>query len=215
MGIDFRVILRRLQRRPRRFLELLGHYITPGASKQDALDKQEAQEQLLRTTLFAAVGRALSIWAQTEESLVIIITILLRTQPTKAGIIMYSIINFNVWLGIADELAIDQSYTALKHKWNKINERLKKLNDTRVRLAHHTVYNISNNNFDYKSLKPGRFDTRGKSQKYPQPLDYDQISDFIRSLNVKDLLALINAMNAILASGLPEPLQVKIFHKNL
>jgi hypothetical protein len=49
------------------------------------------------------------------------------------------------------------------------------------------------------SLRPGRFDIRQKSQKY-QPLDYNQISQFIDSVGkiVDDLRALLEAMTALL-----------------
>jgi hypothetical protein len=53
-----------------------------------------------KKALFTSVGLALSLWAQMEESLVVIAGMLLRTKFTKTGAIMYSIINFNVWIGL-------------------------------------------------------------------------------------------------------------------
>jgi hypothetical protein len=75
------------------------------------------------------------------------------------------------------------------------------LKDTRDRLAHHTVY------FGDKaatlagdtSLRPSQFDIRQKSQNH-QPLDYDQISEFMDSVDkiAKDLRTLLYAMTALL-----------------
>jgi hypothetical protein len=47
--------------------------------------------------------------------------------------------------------------------------------------------------------KPSQFDLRQKSQKY-QPLDYNQISEFIGSVEkiAVDLTALLNAMTDLL-----------------
>ena len=56
------------------------------------------------STFCEAIGRALSFWARLEELLVVITSILLGTQFTKAGIIMYSIVNFHVRLNIINEL---------------------------------------------------------------------------------------------------------------
>jgi hypothetical protein len=53
---------------------------------------------------------------------------------------MYSIINFNVWLSIIDELLLlDTRYSKTKSKWNGISSKLRGLKDTRDRLAHHTA----------------------------------------------------------------------------
>jgi hypothetical protein len=182
--------------------------------KTEEADKLKAERQKRETrhteefksthenALFASVGQALSLWAQMEESLVVIAGLLLRARFTKVGVVMYSIINFNVWLSVIDELfALDSIYGSLKPKWNKINERLRRLKDTRDRLAHHSVHSGAQVRtiLGDSALKPGRLDSRRKSLKH-EPLDFDQVSAFIASVaNVlEDLTALINTMNAML-----------------
>jgi hypothetical protein len=58
-------------------------------------------------------------------------------------------------------------------------------------LAHHTIYETAGGT----SLTPGRFDFTQKSKKY-QPLDYDQIGEFVDSLGkiIDDLRTLLAAM---------------------
>ena len=159
--------------------------------------------------LFLSVGLALSTWAQMEESLVVIAGMLLRTKFTKAGAIMYSIINFNVWLGLIDELfVLEPSQSELKPKWNKISERLRGLKDIRDRLAHHTIFSGDKiGATGDTSLRPGRLDTRRKSQKY-EPLNFEQISTFTHSISevLNTISALINAMTEIVER---EPLPQK------
>jgi hypothetical protein len=146
-------------------------------------------------TLFTAVGRALSVTSHTDENLVAITGMLLRTKFQMAGVVMYSIINFHVRLNIIDELfSISPHYGSLKPRWNKINEKLRAMQDTRDRLAHHTLYSgVTNDNV---ALNPGRLDTRRKSQKY-KPLDFPQITSFILDLSnvIQESADLINAMN--------------------
>jgi hypothetical protein len=151
-----------------------------------------------------AVGRALSFWARLEELLVVITAILLGTQFTKAGIVMYSIVNFHVRINIINELfSLEPSYGKLETKWNKIAENLRSLTDTRDRLAHHTVYSRysvddSTTKILDTSLRPAYLDLRKKSQKY-QPLDFDQLMHFLHTLQIvyKELAELINAMKII------------------
>src|SRR5882757_11102239 len=51
--------------------------------------------------LFTITGNALSSWARMEQKLVMIACCLLRTNKVeKAGVVMYSIINFSVWLSL-------------------------------------------------------------------------------------------------------------------
>jgi hypothetical protein len=151
MGIDFRGIYRRLQARlNRRLHRLVRRFIiwlraldkTESAkSKARFLEIDERWKTGRERELFAAVGQGLSAWAHLETSLVIITGILLSTNFTKAGIIIYSIINFNVKLSIITELfAVEPKYSALKSQWNRKIKSLRQLNDTRDRLAHHTVH---------------------------------------------------------------------------
>jgi hypothetical protein len=169
------------------------------ARDQDMNEQSKAQHEKY---LFMSVGQALSLWAQMEETLVVITGRLVRTEFAKAGIIMYSIINFGIWLSIIDELfSREQLYRPLKRKWNKINERLKKAKRIRDRLAHQTVHSGQNaSTFEGDtSLRPVRLDTRHISQTH-QPLDFDQILEFTASVTriITDLALLINAMTELL-----------------
>jgi hypothetical protein len=138
-----------------------------------------------------------------EDLLIAITCLLLRTHDAnKVGTVMYSIISFPVWLNIIDDLFLQEPlYSSLKPKWNKINNRLKGTREIRDRLAHHTIYygDKATTLAGDTSLRPGQFDHRQKAQKY-QPLDADQISEFIDSVGkiINDLSALLNAMTALL-----------------
>jgi hypothetical protein len=207
MRIDFGGISVLLQRRlailrlrvRRAILNLLRRIVVKlGSEESDeqfaALSKvndEETVEKLKyqhRQAVFASVGLALSRWAQMEELLVVIASVLLRThEAKKVGMIFYSIANFPTWLSIVGQLfSQEPRYASLKPRWNKISERLRELNDTRVRLAHHAV--------DYAdeatilaggtSLKLGEFDIRPKSEKHRvEPLTFVQIQKFMLSVN--------------------------------
>jgi len=73
--------------------------------------------------------------------------------------------------------------------------------ETRDRLAHHTIYfgDKATTLAGDVTLRPGQFDFRQHAQKY-QPLDYDQISEYIDSVGkiIDDLRALLNAMTDLL-----------------
>jgi hypothetical protein len=151
-----------------------------------------------RQALFTNVGLALSQWAGMEDLLVGISCLLLRThEATKVGIMLYSIANPPTWLSIIGELfSQEPRYITLKPRWNKLSERLIKLNDTRVRLAHHTISPAGDN-----SLRPSQFDVRPKSQKHRfEPLNYKEISKFIYSLGILQdyLRTLLESMTDIL-----------------
>jgi hypothetical protein len=165
----------------------------------------EKWKSLHRQQLFTYVGLALSQWVGMEDSLVGITSLLLRThEGHKVGTILYSIMNPKTWLEIIGTLFSQEPlFISLKPRWNKISERIMKLNDTRVRLAHHTIYygDKATTLAGDTSLKPGQFDIRPKSQKHrTEPLDYDQISEFIDSVGkvVEDLTALLNSMTVLL-----------------
>jgi hypothetical protein len=121
----------------------LGAHDKTLAAELEALD-QEATAKLKsrdEDALFRAVGQALSFWAQMEENLVPIAGMLLRTEFEMAGLVMYSIINFCVRLTIITDLfSMSNHYSSLKPRWTKIFEKLRKMQDTRDRLAHHTIY---------------------------------------------------------------------------
>jgi hypothetical protein len=225
MGIDFGVIRVRLQSRlallrlraQLALLNLLRPIVaklgsdTPQSEQfgaEWAVHDQEVGEKWKsahRQALFTSVGLALSQWAGMEDSLVAIASLLLRThEANKVGIILYSIINSKTWLEIIGALFSQEPlYISLKPRWNKISDRIIKLNDTRVRLAHHTIYygDKATTLAGDTSLKPGQFDIRPKSQTHRlDPLDYDQISKFTDSVDeiIKDLTALVSSMTALL-----------------
>jgi hypothetical protein len=160
--------------------------------------------------LYTSVGQALSAWAAMEEALVGMAALLLRTSVPKAGIMMYSIINFQVWLNVIGELfSQDELYAPLKPKWNKIYEKLRAMKDTRDDLAHHTVWHadkVSPFVGSHTLLRPAKFDTRQKSQKR-KPLDYDQILRFVDSINKvqAEITALVNSITAKILEERPLP----------
>jgi hypothetical protein len=120
-----------------------------------------------------------------EGFLVHIASWILDSKTNKVGLVLYSINNFHTWLSIIDELfAMYPNFSPLRSDWIKIAERLRKLNDVRVRLAHHalepgaaleileniTLENINLETFEddfdsakvFPSLKPHENDTRMK-----------------------------------------------------
>lgn len=171
--------------------------------KKDAAEISEANERILWTT----VGQALTAWAAMEETLVAMVTLLLRTETDKAGIIMYSIINFNVWLSVISELfALDPDLKSLQPKWNKISARIRKIKDTRDRIAHESSHKDS---ATFGVLKPSQFDFRAKTKLF-KPLARHEILDFSDSVAkiAKDTLTLCQAMRAALDTSVdkyPEP----------
>jgi hypothetical protein len=151
----------------------------------ERLTKQAEQD------FYYAIGGAITAWSRTEGLLVSIAGMLLDTTSEKVGLVLYSITNFYSWLSIIDELfVIDPQFSGLRSNWIEIAERLKKLNDIRVRLAHHSVE--SGRGIDaivagdelmefFPSLKPNSFDTRSKSKKHSN-LQMTEITAFIGDL---------------------------------
>jgi hypothetical protein len=148
--------------------------------------------------LYLVVGTALTSWATMEESMVIIFSMLLRTDAEKAGLILYSIVNFSVWINIIDELfAIDDLYFPLKPRWNKLVERFRPLKDDRDRIAHHAVRpkREGASKFAETTLRPSGFDIRRKSLKH-KPMADDDIMAFTTKVNslARDLINFAEAM---------------------
>jgi len=223
MRIDFRDIRSRLQfrlgllrlRARLALLNLLRPIVTKLGSDTTqseqfaaewAVHDQGAGEQwksVHRQWLFTNVGLALSEWSGAEDLLIAIASLLLRThEANKVGAVMYSIVSFPTWLSIIDDLFLQEPlYISLKPRWNKINKRLRSAKETRDRLAHHTIYfgERAATFAGDASLRPGRFDFTQKAKKY-QPLDRDQISEFIDSLGkiIDDLRILLTAMTDLL-----------------
>jgi hypothetical protein len=59
-------------------------------------NRSKEKEKGSQNLMFNAIGAALSGWAQMEGALVGVLSLLLRTPSQKAGLILYSVINFNV-----------------------------------------------------------------------------------------------------------------------
>jgi hypothetical protein len=155
--------------------------------KERAQDKQELEasadgiKQLLQKlgdeAVYQTIGHALTAWAHMEAGLVVIFGMLLRTESERAGLILYSIINFNSWLSLIDEFfAIDPLYAPLKPRWNKLNDRLRELKDTRDRLAHQSADRETKDALG-RTLRPSPMDLRQKSLKY-KPMSVFDITTF-------------------------------------
>jgi hypothetical protein len=157
-----------------------------------------------RELFYISIGQGITVWTGTETLLVQIAARLLCTSELKAGLVLYSITNFFSWLTIIDDLfTMEPKFASLKPEWGPIAEKLKALNDTRVRLAHHTAWGcqqIHGKSF----LRPGFFDVRPKSRKYP-PLTASEIVAFsqrVRSV-YKQMDAFLEKMNAVTSSAGP------------
>jgi hypothetical protein len=147
---------------------------------------------------FTSVGQSISMWSNMEGFLVAVAGMLLDTRFAKAGLILYSIPNFYSWLSIIDELfSMEQKFSAQKPEWGTIADRLKKLNDTRVRLAHHS-FRRGQEIDHFPVLRPNRYDTRAKSKKYA-PLEIDEIIAFMEDLTpvMERVQKLLNDMGTI------------------
>jgi hypothetical protein len=149
-----------------------------------ALKFEESTKELFEGSqdraLYLVVGTALTSWATMEEAMVIIFSILVRTETEKAGLILYSIVNFSVWINVIDELfAIDDRHSTLKPRWNKFVERLRPLKDDRDRIAHHAVHKRHEKApaFAETTLRPSEYDIRRKSLKH-KPMANDDIMAF-------------------------------------
>jgi hypothetical protein len=130
-----------------------------------------------RSTIYATVGQGISNWARMEGRIIHLAADLLDCNVEKAGVVFYSITNFHSWLGIIDELlALDKCLASAKRDWNQIATRLRKLNDVRVRLAHHTTWYTDHSQCTL-ALRPAREDRRKKSQGYAH-LTATEILDF-------------------------------------
>jgi hypothetical protein len=159
---------------------------------------------------YASIGKCISAWSKTESVLVTIAAMLLDTRSEKAGLVLYSINNFYTWLSILEELfAIDPQFIPLRPEWIAISSRLRKLNDTRVSLAHHALgpgkelqQFVESENDElsgiFPTLKPNSSDMRTKSKKHT-PIGLEQLTEFARDLaTTKTMMAtLIKRMQPI------------------
>lgn len=169
---------------------------------------------------YETIGRSITAWSQMEGFLVDIVSWLLDSETKKVGLVLYSINNFHTWLSIIDELfAMDPHFSPLRSDWTKIAGRLRKLNDVRVRLAHHAlepgsvVGNLENitlqsinletfeNDFDpekiFPTLKPHENDTRVKWKK--AAISFGEIVSFLGQLTdvIETITALMSGMGPI------------------
>jgi hypothetical protein len=131
--------------------------------------KFELEQTIGRITkdTYRAIGSAITIWSQMEGSLVHIASWLLDARSHKVGLVFYSINNFHTWLSIIDELfEIDPAFTPLKSDWTQIANKLRGLNDIRVRLAHHALeqgrdaVEVADNELDFLEAFPALSRTR-------------------------------------------------------
>ncbi len=133
--------------------------------------------------LYMAIGHGISEWSKVEERLIRIAAKLLKTNVSKAGLVMYSIINFYVWLAIIDDLFdLDGTFFKAFDQWRQVLSDLKKENDVRVRLAHNTIHIdvlplLKRSGPITTTLKPSRLDRRSKTTKHA-PLTAKEIWDF-------------------------------------
>jgi len=169
----------------------------------------------MTATMYEAIGRSITDWSRMEGFLVHIVSWLLDSKTKKVGLVLYSINNFHTWLSILDELfAMDPNFSPLRSDWTKIAGQLRKLNDVRVRLAHHalesgsaleslenvTLENINletfENDFDaasvFPTLKPHANDTRVKWKK--AAISLDEIVSF-----QEELINVIEKMTALMS----------------
>jgi hypothetical protein len=173
----------------------------PRTRNQGELTMTDDPERAWETsdTFYSAVGQGISFWTSMEARLVQIAARLMGTTDEKAGLLLYSIMNFHSWLNSIDELfALEPRYSEQRQPWQDTSAKLRGLNDTRVRLAHHTVWRDDTFRSGRPSLLPGQFDTRIKSRKY-KPLELEEIYVFSNSVleTEKELMKIIQAMDAL------------------
>jgi hypothetical protein len=160
--------------------------------------------------LYSSVGQAISFWASMEGKVVQIGARLLGTSDIKAGLMFYSIMNFFSWLTIVDELfSLEPKFNSLKDDWGDISNKLRGFNDTRVRLAHHTIWDYPES--DGLGLRPGKLDVRAKSRKH-LPLGDLDIAKFAQSiLDVENELWRILAVMETIDKEPPSSLRGTLF----
>jgi hypothetical protein len=149
-------------------------------------DSQKEQAK----TFYTAVGQGISHWSKMEGQIVRIVAKLLGTAEEQAGLVMYSINNFYTWIDIIDQLFVLDNTSAKSHKaWAKLNEKLKKENCIRVRLAHHSISQetefVEGMIAGFQAhLRPPQLDMRQKSKPHAlKPLTICEIDDFSRRVN--------------------------------
>lgn len=153
---------------------------------------------------YATIGQAISAWTEMESGLVFVASILIDTSPEKTGVILYSNQNFHLWLNVIDDLfGFEPKFGSLRKKWTTISADLRSMNDTRVRLAHHTRHHTDTDDTAPNSLMPAKFDLRNKSQSY-KALRGEEILDFTEKLTTvtSKIVELVTAMTDIMRASL-------------
>jgi hypothetical protein len=141
-----------------------------------------AEEWKERQTFYSSVGQAISLWTSMETRLVMVASVLMGTSERKAGLVLYSIMNFYTWLSIMDDLfQMDPDFQTLQSEWAAVQKKLKGMNDTRNRLAHHTAWEQPDDD-PSPALRPGKYDARTKSQKH-DPLTIRAILEFTKEVS--------------------------------
>jgi hypothetical protein len=162
--------------------------------------------------LHRATGAALTTWALMEERLIMIASLLLRSEPQKVGLVFYSIINFQVWIALITELfGMETDYSVFQRRWNKIYERLRAEKDNRDRLAHNAAVSEDQADPLRKTVKKAsRYDTRAKSRSFA-PMDTESVIQFgerIAALG-DDLFTLVEDMANHRTRAVPDASQDK------
>jgi hypothetical protein len=144
-----------------------------------------------RQQFYGSVGQAISFWASLESKLIEVAAILLGTTEHKTGVMLYSVMSFHAWLNIIEELfALESLFGEHKAAWASASANLRQLNDIRVRVAHHTVWDHGST--PEPALRPARHDARAKSKKH-EPLGRKAIQDFSQ-----DVLAVEKKFNVLI-----------------
>lgn len=165
---------------------------------KDQLINLEADSALIKArmtenesmALFASVGMALTTWAKMEEVLVLIMSLLMRTSSKRAGLIMFSIINFSTWLTIIHDLfEMDDHLSVHQKQWNKISESIRAIKDQRDQLAHQSVDTRVAD--EVAAIKASRLDARRKQQRQI-PMTSVEVLEF-----TKDVLAITGRLEAL------------------
>ena len=98
----------------------------------EQIKKFEEMKQRAQKHFYYLIGASITGWSSMEGLLVYVATMLLDTDPKKAGLVLYST-NFHNWLSIISDLfKIDPDYESLRSEWNSIAKTLMGLNDVRV-----------------------------------------------------------------------------------
>lgn len=175
-------MLRRVAKNPTRYKHIIDSEF---ARIQDLF--KSINESVLDTNyqvFYQVTGMALTRWAFVEQELVILFSILLQAKPTKAGLILYSTINFNNWLTMIDELFLmEKQFSSFLPRWREIAKKIRSHKDNRDRLAHHPAVPVEEADMDNPNVvsKPPRLDVRLKQKQF-KPLSSSEVFDLSQAL---------------------------------